>query len=251
MEKQLKGKTAIITGAAGGIGSRIAIAFGNQGARLVLSGRNKDKLVSLAEELKSKNIEAIAVQADVTQPGQVKNMVAKTIDKFGRLEVLVNNAGGAMYVKPPEKLKPEEWNNAIALNLTSVFLCSQAASQRMISQKYGSIINISSVAGMRLSPAFVHYGAAKAGVINLTKSLAACWGPHNINVNCIAPGLTATEGVSKWLPNRNKEDGSTVPPLEYPPDPEHVAELATFLASKSSSHISGELFPIRALTELA
>ena len=75
--------------------------------------------------------------------------------------------------------------------------------------------------------------------------------PHNINVNCIAPGLTATEGVSQWLPSRNKEDGSPVPPLEYPPDPEHVAELATFLASRSSSHISGELFPIRALTELA
>ena len=150
-----------------------------------------------------------------------------------------------------EKLKPEEWNNAIALNLTSVFLCSQAVSQHMIAQKHGSIINISSVAGIRLSPAFVHYGAAKAGVINLTKSLAVCWGPHNINVNCIAPGLTATEGVSQWLPSRNREDGSPVPPLEYPPDPEHVAELATFLASRSSSHISGELFPIRALTELA
>ena len=156
-----------------------------------------------------------------------------------------------MFIKPPEKLKPEEWEAAIALNLTSVFLCSHAVSQPMIEQKKGKIINISSVAGMRLSPSFVHYGAAKAGVINLTKSLAACWGKHNINVNCIAPGLTATEGVSQWLPNRTKEDGTPVPPLEFPPEPEHVAELAVFLASETSAHISGELFPIRALTELA
>jgi gluconate 5-dehydrogenase len=251
MERQLDGKTAIITGAAGGIGSRIAKAYGEQGAHLVLSGRNEERLDSLASELESQNHKAIVAQADVTQPGQVGDMVARAIEKFGQVDILVNNAGGAMYVKPPEKLKPEEWNNAIALNLTSVFLCSQAVSQHMITQKHGSIINISSVAGIRLSPAFVHYGAAKAGVINLTKSLAVCWGPHNINVNCIAPGLTATEGVSQWLPSRNKEDGSPVPPLEYPPDPEHVAELATFLASRSSSHISGELFPIRALTELA
>ena len=156
-----------------------------------------------------------------------------------------------MFIKPAEKLKPEEWDAAIALNLTSVFLCSQAVSNVMIDQASGRIINISSVAGMRMSPAFVHYGAAKAGVINLTKALASSWGQHNINVNCIAPGLTATEGVADWLPPREQKDGSPVPPLQFPPDPEHVAELALFLASDASSRISGELFPIRALYELA
>ena len=120
----------------------------------------------------------------------------------------------------------------------------------MIKQGGGRIINISSVAGIRFSPQFVHYGAAKAAVINLTKSLAASWAKSNINVNCIAPGLTATEGVANWLPPRQKKDGTPVPALEFPPDPEHVAELAAFLASPASAHISGELFPIRSLTEL-
>jgi 3-oxoacyl-[acyl-carrier protein] reductase len=181
----------------------------------------------------------------------VSNLVGRTIDAFGRLDILVNNAGGAMFVKQPLDLLPEEWNAAIALNLTSVFLCSQAAAKVMIERGGGRIINVSSVAGIRMSPGFVHYGAAKAGVINLTKSLAICWGPHDINVNCIAPGLTATEGVADWLPPRTRKDGSPVPSLQFPPDPEHVADLALFLASDSSARISGELFPIRALTELA
>ena len=138
----------------------------------------------------------------------------------------------------------------IAVNLDSVFFCCKAAARHMIEQKSGRIISISSVAGIKASPAFVHYGAAKAGVINLTKSLALLWGKHNINVNVIAPGLTATEGVSKWLPEKMRPEGSTEPALEYPPDPEHVADLAVFLASNASERLSGELFPIRALEEV-
>ena len=177
--------------------------------------------------------------------------IIRDISEFGQVDIMVNNAGGAMFIKPAEELLPEEWNAAIALNLNSVFLCSVAVSKNMIERKFGKIINISSVAGMRQSPNFVHYGAAKAAVINLTKGLAVSWGPHNINVNCIAPGLTATEGVANWLPPKTKKDGSPVPLLQYPPDPEHVAQLALFLASSASERISGELFPIRALTELA
>ena len=247
----LDNKVAIITGGAGGIGSRIALACASSGARVVVAGRNRGKLDTIVETISSGGGEAMAVATDVTIPEDVNNMVAKSMEVFGRIDIMVNNAGGAMFIKPPEKLRPEEWNAAIALNLTSVFLCSQAVSQQMIAQGGGRIINISSVAGMRLSPSFVHYGAAKAGVINLTKSLAVCWGPHNIHVNCIAPGLTATEGVAGWLPERTKEDGSPVPVLEYPPDPEHVAELAVFLGSDLCGHISGELIPIRALYELA
>ena len=251
MSGELEGKVAIVTGGAGGIGSQIAKAYARAGARVVVASRNQEKLDAIAVEITAAGGEALAVATDVTVPGDVDNMVARTIGEFGRVDVMVNNAGGAMFVKPPETLSPEEWNAAIALNLTSVFLCSQAAGKGMIAQKSGKIINISSVAGMRLSPSFIHYGAAKAGVINLNKSLAVCWGPHNINVNCIAPGLTATEGVAQWLPSKTKEDGTAVPPLEFPPDPEHVAQLSVFLASEQSSHISGELFPIRALYELA
>jgi 3-oxoacyl-[acyl-carrier protein] reductase len=247
----LKDQVAIITGGAGGIGSRIARAFAAAGAKVVIASRSQEKLDKVVMSLNADGFEAIAVATDVTKPADVTHMVSRTVEAFGGLDILVNNAGGAMFIKPPETLKPDEWNAAIALNLTSVFLCSQAASNIMIEQGAGRIINISSVAGIRMSPAFVHYGAAKAGVINLTKSLATCWGPHNINVNCIAPGLTATEGVADWLPPTTNKDGTPVPTLQYPPNPEHVADLATFLASAGSAHISGELFPIRALTELA
>ncbi len=247
----LDGRVAIVTGGAGGIGSQIARTYSDAGARVVIASRSQEKIDAVANELCAGGGDAIAVATDVTVPDDVTNMVEKTIEAFGRLDVLVNNAGGAMFVKPPEKLRPEEWNAAIALNLTSVFLCSQAVAQYMMKQGGGRIVNISSVAGMRLSPSFVHYGAAKAGVINLTKSLAVCWGPHNIHVNCIAPGLTQTEGVAQWLPDKTKEDGTTVAKLDYPPETENVAELALFLGSDLCNHISGELIPIRALYELA
>ena len=242
----LKGKVAIVTGGAEGIGSRIARGFAASGAHVVVASRTLEKLEGIANE-----IDGLAVATDVTQSEQVDHLVAATVERFGTVDVMVNNAGGAMYVKQPEDLLPEEWNNAIALNLTSVFLCSTAAARVMKENGGGRIINVSSVAGIRMSPAFVHYGAAKAGVINLTKSLATLWGPHQINVNCIAPGLTATEGVAQWLPPTTDKNGNAVPPLQLPPDPEHVADLATFLASEASARISGELFPIRALTELA
>ena len=248
MSQNLKDKVAIVTGGAGGIGSRIAKTYAGAGAKLVIASRNQGKLDKVAGEIDG---EVLALATDVTVPEQVDDMVAKTIDAFGGIDILLNNAGGAMFIKSPNDLEPNEWDAAIALNLSSVFLCSRAVSNNMMERGSGRIINISSVAGMRLSPSFVHYGAAKAGVINLTKGLAMSWAPNNINVNCIAPGLTATEGVASWLPEKTKDDGTPVPPLLYPPDPEHVADLALFLASELSAHISGELFPIRSLTELA
>jgi 3-oxoacyl-[acyl-carrier protein] reductase len=247
----LQDRVAIVTGGAGGIGSRIAREFARNGANVVVASRSQAKLDKIADEVRSIGSKSLAIATDVTDPEQVDRMINQTVAEFGKVDIMVNNAGGAMFIKPPEKLEPAEWNAAIALNLTSVFLCSAAAGKVMMEHGGGRIINISSVAGMRLSPAFVHYGAAKAGVINLTKSLAVCWGPHDINVNCIAPGLTATEGVADWLPPKTQKDGSPVPPLQFPPDPEHVAQLAVFLASEASARISGELFPIRALTELA
>ncbi len=250
MENAHKDQVVIVTGGAGGIGSRIANTFAAQGARVIIASRDADKLNHVAAEINNQGLTCSAKACDVTDPDQVEKLMADTEEEFGRIDVMVNNAGGAMFVKPPEKLRPEQWRAAIDLNLNSVFYCSAAAGQRMIQQGGGRILNISSVAGVKNSPAFVHYGAAKAGVINLTKSMAVCWGPHNINVNCIAPGLTATEGVAQWLPPKTREDGSPVPPLEYPPDPQNVADLALFLAAPGSARISGEIFPIRALNEI-
>lgn len=251
MKNELEGQVVIVTGGSGGIGKRLAKAYLDTGAKVVIASRNKSKLDSVLQDLNAIDGDIIGIPTDVTVTEEVDALVSKTIDVFGQLDVLVNNAGGAMFIKSPLDLTKEEWTAAIDLNLTSVFLCSQRAVPEMIQAGGGRIINISSVAGIRMSPAFVHYGAAKAGVINLTKSLASCWGSEKITVNCIAPGLTATEGVADWLPPKSRKDGTPVPMLEYPPDPEHVADLAVFLSGKGSQHITGELFPIRALTELA
>ena len=251
MGDSLRDKVATITGGAGVIASRIARAYAREGARVIVASRKRENLEIIVDGIVASGREAIAVAADVTNPEDVEALVQATQDSFGAADIMANNAGGAMFMKPPEKLKPEEWDATIAVNLSSAFFFSQAVSHGMIEKKGRKIINISSVAGVRMSPSSIQYGAAKAGVINLTKSLASCWGPYNINVNCIAPGLTATEGVAHWLPSKTDEDGNAVPSLQLPPEPEHVAQLAVFLASEASSNISGELFPIRSLTELA
>jgi len=248
---ELDGKVVIVTGGGGGIGSRIVRAFARCGAKVAIASRSMEKLKPIADEINAQGQTCLPIACDVTDPEQVDQMVAEVIDKLGGLDVLVNNAGGALFMKPPEEISADDWRAGIALNLDSVFFCCNAAGKHMAKQKSGRIISVSSVAGIKASPAFVHYGAAKAGVINLTKSLALLWGKHNINVNCIAPGLTVTEGTAKWLPEKTQEDGTPVPPLEYPPDPENIADLAVFLASDASTRISGELFPIRALNELA
>ena len=246
------GKNALVTGGSRGIGKAIALDLARRGVDVAFNYfRSDSAAIETQSAIEALGARSLRIRSNIADPSKLEGIFATVEKEFGRLDIMVNNAGGAMFIKQPEDLAPEEWGAAIAFNLGSVFLCSAAAGKVMIGQKGGKIINVSSVAGIRSSPAFVHYGAAKAGVINLTKSLAICWGPHNINVNCIAPGLTATEGVSDWLPPKTNKDGSPVPPLQFPPDPEHVAELAVFLASDASAHMSGELFPIRALTELA
>ena len=248
----LQDKIAIVTGGAGGIGSAIALAYAEAGAHVVVASRKQANLDKVAAKITSLGRESLAIATDVTVPEQVDNVVKQTVDKFGRVDIMVNNAGGALHIKKAEDLSLDEWNAGIALNLTSVFLCSVAAGKVMMQQKSGKIINISSVAGIKYSPSFAHYGAAKAGVINLTKTLADGWGQHNIHVNCIAPGLTATEGIKKmgWLPPDKDEDGNPIPPLQFAQEPEHVANLAVFLASEASDHLTGEVIPIRPLLVL-
>ena len=245
---ELQGKVAIVTGGAGGIGSSIAMEYAKAGANVVVASRNREKLDKVAAEIKALGRESLAIATDVTVPEQVDNMVEQTVDRFGRVDIMVSCAGGALHMKKPEDLTPDEWNAGIALNLTGTFLCDIAAGKVMIEQKSGKIINISSTAGINLNPTMAHYAAAKAGVISLTKSLAMVWAQHNINVNCIAPGFTATEAIRRMgvVPPEKKEDGTPVPQLLRIPDPENVADLAIFLASAASDHITGELMVIRA-----
>lgn len=243
----LDGKVAIVTGGAGGIGTAIATAFSKAGAKVVVSSRTLDNLEKVASDLRSSGGEALAVACDVTAPEQVDQLMQQTLDTYGSIDILVNNAGGAVVIKDPDVMTPDEWKSVIDLNLNGTFYCASAAGRTMLKQKSGRIINIASVAGIKGTSTMAPYAAAKAAVINLTLSLANGWAESNINVNCIAPGLTATPGLTRmgWIPPREQEDGTVTPLLLHPGGPERVADLALFLASPASEYLSGELFPIR------
>jgi NAD(P)-dependent dehydrogenase (short-subunit alcohol dehydrogenase family) len=239
-------KVTLITGGSSGIGKSIALTYAEAGANVVIASRKQENLDKVATQIKALGRESLAIATDVRKPEQVDNMVNQTVDYFGRLDIMVNNAGRGIPTQPLE-ISIEEWNHVIALNLTGVFLGCIAAGKVMIEQKQGKIINIASTAGVKGDPGMIHYSVSKAGVIMVTNTLAASWAEHNINVNCIAPGLTATEGVIKWgvLPPDKKEDGTPVPRLLQPPVPKNIADLALFLASSASDHITGELLIIR------
>ena len=247
---ELKGKVAIITGGGSGIGESIAREFAKVGAKVVVASRKQENLDRVAGEIKAAGGEALAVVTDIRVPEQVENVIKQTVDTFGRLDIMVNNAGAGFPVKI-EELSPNGWDVIININLKGVFLCSSAAARVMIPQKSGKIINISSVAGINGSPSMSHYGAAKAGVINFTKSCSVEWAQHNINVNCIAPGMIETEGVrsQQILTAERAGDGTAAPVLRLPGKVEDIANLAIFLASEEADHITGEMFVCRGAGE--
>ncbi len=242
----LDGKVALITGGSSGIGKSIALTYAEAGANVVVASRKQENLDKVAEEIRALGSESLAIATDVKIPEQVDNMVKQTIEHFGQLDMMVNNAGRGIPTQPLE-ISLKEWNHVLTLNLTGVFLGCIAAGKVMIEQKQGKIINIASTAGVVGSPGMMHYSVAKAGVIMLTKNLATSWAEHNINVNCIAPGFTLTERVIQWgiLPSDKNEGGTLLPRLLRPPVPKNIADLALFLASSASDRITGELHIIR------
>jgi len=242
----LDGKVALITGGSSGIGKSIALTYAEAGANVVIASRKQENLDKVAEEIRTLGRESLAIATDVKIPEQVDNMVKQTVENFGRLDIMINNAGRGIPTEPL-KISLKEWNHVLTLNLTGVFLGCIAAGKVMIEQKQGKIINIASTAGVVGSPGMMHYSVAKAGVIMLTKNLATSWAEHNINVNCIAPGFTLTERVIQWgiLPSDKNVDGTLLPRLLRPPVPKNIADLALFLASSASDNITGELLIIR------
>ncbi len=243
----LTGKTAIVTGGAGGIGVHIALGYARAGAKVVVASRNLENLERVVARIDADGGQSLAVKVDITESEQVDDMIAKTVDKFGTVDVIVNSAGRWGKSYQPEDTPLDEWHNIVDLNLTGTFLCCLAAGRQMITQGSGKIINVSSTAGTKGNPGQLHYSASKAGVLSLTNNLAMMWAAHNINVNCIIPGLIATEELKGYniIPSDTKPDGTRVSPLELPPKPENVADLALFLASAASDSITGEEFPIR------
>jgi NAD(P)-dependent dehydrogenase (short-subunit alcohol dehydrogenase family) len=242
----LTDKVAIITGSGRGIGKGIALAFADVGADVVVVARTAADIEATASEIGEKGSKALAVPGDVRQSDQVENLVQKTLEEFGRIDILVNNAGGTFGILAMD-MSENAWDAIVRENLKTVFLCSKAVAEVMLDQKKGSIVNISSQAGRGASPRLSAYGASKAGIINLTQSLAAEWAPY-VRVNCIAPGWIETPGVKGKRRETEEEDVNASTrmeelsrniPLGRLGRPDDIAAAAIYLASNAAEWVTG------------
>jgi len=243
----LDNKIAIVTGSGQGIGRAIARTFAEAGADLVIADIRMDTAEVTATDIRSLRRKAFTIQVDVRDKNQVDEIVTKTIEKFGCIDILVNNAGFGYMTVPLVEMLEEEWDNWIALNLKSTFLCCKAVGRVMMRQKRGTIINMASMAALGAYPMGANYSAAKAAIKNLTETLAVELGPYNIRVNALAPGVIETQLTAELYKNRPELKTQRLKsiPLGRLGTPEDVANVALFLASNASSYISGETIPIK------
>ncbi|NJK48327.1 3-oxoacyl-[acyl-carrier-protein] reductase [Candidatus Gracilibacteria bacterium] len=241
-QKQLQDRVAIVTGASRGIGRAVALALAEQGAKVVInyasSSTAADEVVKTIREMGE---DAIVLQADVSKADQVDKLIEQTQEKFGRIDILVNNAGitrDTLLLR----MKPEDWQAVIDLNLTGVFLCTRAVSKIMLKQRSGRIINIASVAGQMGNPGQANYSAAKAGVIGFTKTVAKELASRGVTVNAVAPGFIETDMTSNLT---NTEEILKLIPLGRYGKPEEIAGMVRFLAADSAAaYITGQVFNV-------
>ncbi len=246
---KLKNKIAIITGSSRGIGKSTALLFAREGAKLIINYHISDyepdaekNAFFVVDEISKIGSEAIAVKCDVSKEDEVQEMIQRTIDKFGKIDIFVNNAG-IVFDLPFFKRTVEQWKRTIETNLLGTFLCSKYASEQMLKNKNGKIINISSTNGINcFSPESVDYDASKAGIINLTKNLAKELAPK-IQVNSIAPGWVDTE-MNKDLPKDFVKEETEKIYLKRFAKPEEIAKAILFLASDDASYITGSILKV-------
>jgi len=241
----LSGRVAIITGGSIGLGRQMAEGLAEAGASLVLCARKKERCEQAAEELRKTGVKALALACDVKNPVHIQEMVDATLAAFGRIDILINNAG-VSWGAPVEEMTLDQWNKVIETNLTGTFLCSQAVGKVMIRQRRGKIINIASVAGLKGSPPqlqAIGYHASKGGVIIFTKDLAWKWAMHNIHVNAIAPGWFPTH-MSEVVIQRGKEMLLKGIPLGRFGSEEDLKGAAVFLASDASDFVTGHVLVV-------
>ena len=238
----LPGKAAIVTGGKRGVGRAIALAFAEAGADVAVCDVvvEDGELEAVAKEIEKLGRRALAVQVDITSKADVDNMVQKVVDEFGRVDILVNNAAILGDKCPLLEFSENDYDRIVDIDLKGAFLCSQAAGRRMAEQKGGNIINIASVDGMRPSLKSSPYSAAKAGVVMLTKSLAAELAGNNIRANAIAPGWIQTEMTKKrWGSPQSKKQLEATIPLGRMAQPSDIAAVALFLASDAAGYVTG------------
>lgn len=242
----LTGKIAIVTGGSRGLGREISFALGEAGAKLAITARREEWLTQTKHELEKAGIECLSIAADVSEVESVKRMVTQTLEKWERIDILINNAG-VVWAAPPEEMPLDKWDYIMNINARGTFICCQEVGREMIRQKHGNIINISSAVGVSAvdpkSGQFIGYQASKAAINIMTKQLAVEWGPHNIRVNALAPSFLSTR-LTDALIARTGENMKRWIPLSRIGRPDEIRGAVVFLASEASSYITGQIICI-------
>ena len=245
MDSSVSGKVAIVTGSTKGIGRGIAEGFAGNGCNVVVVSRHESDCAEVTEAFqKSYGVKAIGIGADITDQNDIDRIVSKTVEHFGRIDVLVNNAGTAV-TKNAEDLTREDWDRVMDLNMKAVFFCAQAVGKQMIKQKQGKIINISSSLAFYVDKRILPYTVSKAALIQMTKALGLEWAKHNIQVNAICPGYVITELNEKEL-----TDEQVAPailkriPMRRFAEASEMTDAALFLASGGSDYMTGQFIVV-------
>ncbi len=246
--RRLSGKVAFITGGGTGIGRSCALAFAREGAKIAIAGRRSDPLASVAREIEAAGSEGAALGCDVTDPAAVENALQRTEHRFGRLNIVVNNAG-ATIVATAENTSDEDWDRIIATNLTGTFMVSRAALPALKRAGGGAIVNIGSILGVVSRKDRAAYCAAKAGVSGLTRAMALDHAVDKIRVNCICPSIIETDLGAEVMSKNPDAQGERAKRIAEIPigrigTPEDVAMMAVYLASDEASWITGASFPL-------
>ncbi len=242
----LEGRVSVVTGGATGIGFQMAMGLAEAGSNIVICSRKLENCEQAAHEIEKTGVRALAVACDVTKADQVEAMKDAVLEKFGRVDVLVNNAGRA-WAATPEDTPLERWQQVFDLNITAPFLCAQALGREMIKTRRGRIINIASIAGLvgRNPKAYssIAYGTSKGALVNFTRDLAVKWAQHNIQVNCICPGFFVTP-LNQKLYETNRENIEREIPLARTGGPDDLKGIAVLLASDAANFITGAIIPV-------
>jgi 3-oxoacyl-[acyl-carrier protein] reductase len=242
----LTGRVAIVTGGGTGIGAATAERLIRHGAQVVVASRTAEELEARAAAIReATGGRCLAVPTDVKDEAQVVRLVERTLEAFGRLDVLVNNAGGTR-MGPLASLPTKGWDASYDLNVRSAYFCTREAGRHMLAQGSGAIVNVSSAAGLNGVKGGAHYASAKAALQMFTKVTAAEWGPHGIRANCVAVGLVASErAVAAWkVAGLDPATAAASTPLRRPGTPDEVASVIHFLASDAASYVSGQTLAV-------
>ena len=239
-----RGKTALVTGGGRGIGRAIALGFARYGANVVIASRNAANLEPTAREIRALGVECLAVPMSIREPEQVDALAAQTLDRFGAIDCLVNNAGGQFPARPSQ-ISDRGWRAVIDLNLNGTWNMCSRIGPHMLARRRGAVVNIVHVYSFdRGSPSFAHSGAARAGVVNMTRSLAYYWGRHGVTINALAPGTVATAGVrEEEFSHAERADYEAIAVRDIPAgrlaDADEVAAVTLFLCSPAARYVNG------------